>query len=223
MARRVTIDRVLFQGNRSTSGGAVYLQNAKPLEILATTFTGNVAARGGGAGQLVSSQLNLVNSTFNANVASAGIGGALMLGTMDSTGSIRNATFANNRSTGGSGMFAAALSGSLNFPVYNTLFANNTTADAGSPMQCWFAPATGSANLQWPRNRVTGGAADTACVNGIAWADPKLGALAANGGPTPTLSPAADSPMRGAGRNCPATDQRGARRNTTACTIGAVE
>jgi hypothetical protein len=60
-------------------------------------------------------------------------------------------------------------------------------------------------------------------VSGIRFVDPQLGALASNGGPTPTAAPAATSPLRKSGRDCPATDQRGVARNTALCTIGAVE
>jgi predicted outer membrane repeat protein len=222
LPRRATLDRALFQGNRAKKGGALYLQNAKPLDILASTFTANVA-QGGGAAQFVQSRLNVVNSTFAGNQATAGLGGAWMIGQMDTASVVRNATFSGNRSAGGAGLFSAAIGGALNFPVYNTVFANNVTADAYNPMQCWFSAGPGAYNLQWPRNRAVGGAADNPCIAGIVFADPKLGVLANNGGPTPTVAPAAISPLRGAGRSCPATDQRGVARNTAACTLGAVE
>ena len=123
----------------------------------------------------------------------------------------------------GGGYFAAAMFGQLNFPIVNTVFSNNLTQDGGSPMQCSFSPAPGAFDIQWPRNHVVGGAPDFPCVDGIVFADPVLGALADNGGPTPTLMPAGGSPLRGAGRDCPATDQRGQPRNPAQCTIGAVE
>lgn len=222
LPRRATFDRALFQGNRAKKGGALYLQNAKPLDILASTFTVNTAL-GGGAAQFVQSRLNVLNSTFAGNQATNGIGGAWMIGQMDPTGVVRNATFSGNKSMAGAGLFSAAIGGTLNFPVHNTVFANNVTADAWNPMQCWFSAGPGAYNMQWPRNRAVGGAADNPCVAGIVFADPKLGVLANNGGPTPTVAPASISPLRGAGRNCPATDQRGAARNAAACTIGAVE
>lgn len=221
-ARRMTIDRSLFQGNRAKTGGAMFTSNQKPLEILASTFTGNVA-KAAGAAQFYMSKPSILNSTFAANEATSGLGGALMLSSNDATGVIRNATFTGNKSSGGSGYFSAAISGQLNVPVYNTVFAHNVTSDAWSPMQCTATPANGANNMQWPRNHVVGGAADALCVKGIVFADPKLGALADNGGPTPTAAPASTSPLRGAGRNCPATDQRGNTRNTAQCTIGAVE
>jgi hypothetical protein len=59
-------------------------------------------------------------------------------------------------------------------------------------------------------------------------ADPQLGPLAANGGPTPTRAPAGGSPAIDHGgtraTGCPATDQRGVSRpQGPACDIGAVE
>ena len=220
--RHTTIDRSLFQGNRARQAGALFIVNSAPLDILATTFSNN-SATSFGAAQIEGGRLNIVNSTFAGNEATQGVGGALLLGSLDPSSSILNATFANNKSLAGGGYFSAAIFGQLNFPVDNTVFANNLSNDGGSPMQCTFTPTTGSADMQWPSNHVVGGAPDTPCVQGIAFADPALGALGDNGGPTPTLLPAANSPLRGAGRNCPPTDQRGVARNTGQCTIGAVE
>jgi hypothetical protein len=90
-------------------------------------------------------------------------------------------------------------------------------------MQCGFQASAGAADMQWPVNRSAGGLTDTPCVNGILFADPALAGLADNGGPTQTLLPASGSPLRGQGRNCPATDQRGNARSTASCTVGAVE
>lgn len=222
VARRTVLDRVLFQGNRAKQGGAAFVLNAAPLEITGTTFSGNVAVAAGGA-QLMNSRLQILNSTFAGNEATLGVGGALMLQGNDPASSMRNATFADNRSSGGPGYFSAAIFGDMNFPVDNTVFANNLTNDGGSPMQCAFVTGFGTANLQWPVNHVAGGAPDTLCVGGIVFADPLLGPLGDHGGPTPTMVPAASSPLRGAGRNCPPTDQNGQPRNSAACTIGASE
>jgi hypothetical protein len=116
---------------------------------------------------------------------------------------ILNVTFADNRLTGGLGHFAAAIFGALNFSVSNTVFSNNVTGDAGSPMQCTFSPTTGSNDLQWPVHHIVGGLMDTPCVAGIAFADPQLGPIGSYGGPTPTRVPSPSSPLRGAGRDCP--------------------
>jgi hypothetical protein len=221
-ARPTTFDRTLLQSNRARSGGALYVQNSKPLVVTASTFAGNTAASAGAA-QFVGDALNVTNATFANNTATHGLGGALVLSGSDAGGFIRNATFSGNQSSGGPGYFSAAVFGTLNFPVTNTVFANNLTQDAGSPMQCGFAAGTGSADLQWPPKRPVGGLADTACIAGIRFADPQLGLLANHGGPTPTIAPATTSPLRNAGTNCPATDQRGVARNPAHCTVGAVE
>ena len=220
--RRTTIDRSLFQGNRARQAGALFISNAQPLAIQASTFSNN-AAESGGAAQFERSRLDVVNSTFAGNQATRGVGGALLLGSVETGSSIRNATFASNQSSGGAGYFSAAIFGQFDFPVNNTVFSNNVTNDPWNPMQCTFAPTTGSGDMQWPRNRVAGGAPDTLCVQGIAFGDPALGAIGDNGGPTPTLLPGGGSALRGAGQNCPATDQRGMPRPATGCTIGAVE
>ena len=215
-------DRSRFQGNHARSGGALYVQNANPLAITASTFDANVAVSAGAA-MLVSDTPQITNTTFAGNVATRGLGGALMVTGAGAAGWINNTTFSGNQSSGGPGYFSAAIAGTLPMPVTNTVFANNLSNDAGSPMQCFFAPGSGSADVQWPQKRPVGGLADNPCVTGILFVDPQLGALASNGGPTPTLAPAAASPLRKAGRGCAATDQRGVARNTAACTIGAVE
>jgi hypothetical protein len=220
--RRTTIDRSLFHGNRARQAGALFISNAQPLDIRASTFSRNTA-ESGGAAQIERSRLAVVNSTFAGNEATRGVGGALLLGSVETGSSIRNVTFADNQSTGGAGYFSAAIFGQLDFPVNNTVFANNVTNDPWTPMQCTSTPTTGSGDMQWPRNRVAGGAPDTLCVQGIAFADPALGAPGENGGPTPTLLPGSGSPLRGAGHDCPPTDQRGMPRSSTSCTIGAVE
>lgn len=79
-------------------------------------------------------------------------------------------------------------------------------------------PGSGDHNLQWPN----GVQDDMDCTPGITRADPLLGELADNGGPTRTLAPLAGSPALAAGSECPPTDQRGEPR-ADPCTLGAYE
>ena len=217
-----TFDRSAFQANHAKTGGALYVQNANPLAITASTFSANVATAAG-AGDFISDNLQVTNTTFASNIATKGVGGALSLTNASAAGWIRNVTFNGNQSSGGPGYFSAAIFGPITFPVTNTVFANNTSADGGSPMQCFFSPGSGSNDVQWPVKRPVGGLNDNVCVTGIRFADPQLGWMGNNGGPTLTYVPASTSPLRKAGQNCPATDQRGVARNTAQCTIGAVE
>lgn len=223
VARPTSFDRSVFQANHAKTGGALYVQNANPLAITASTFADNVASTAAGAADLINDKLQVTNTTFSGNVASKGVGGALQLTNASASGFIRNATFSGNQSSGGPGYFSAAIFGAMSFPVTNTVFANNLSKDGGSPMQCFFSPGLGSDDVQWPVKRPVGGLADNACVTGIRFADPLLGALGNNGGYTPTIVPASTSPLRKAGHDCPATDQRGLARNTAQCAIGAVE
>jgi hypothetical protein len=188
--------------------------------VIEESTISNNSAPGAGGVQADGTTLQLTNDTFAGNTATKGLGGAIAL--FGNGGAMTNCTFAGNQSSGGSGYFAAAIAGGDTFTIQNTLFANNTTGDSGSPMQCQ-ETATGAGDLQWPEDHVTGGAADAACVSGIAFADPELSALADNGGPTETMLPAATSPAAGIGTGCPLTDQRGQARKSTGCTAGAVE
>jgi predicted outer membrane repeat protein len=217
-----SLDRSLFQNNAAKTGGALYVQNSKPLVITASTFSAN-RATGAGAADFVGDTLQVTNTTFAGNVATKGLGGALFLVNSGAAGWINNTTFTGNQSSGGPGYFGAAVFGTLDFPITNTVFANNLSADGGSPMQCSFSPGSGADDVQWPQKRPVGALNDNVCVTGIRFADPQLAALAANGGPTPTAVPAWNSTLRKAGHNCAATDQRGMARNTAQCTIGAVE
>jgi hypothetical protein len=214
-----TFQECTLDGNTAVQGGgAVYFHNSN-LVIEASTISNNSAPGAGGI-QADGTTLTLTNDTFAANVATKGLGGAIAL--FGNGGTMTNCTFAGNQSSGGSGYFAAAIAGGDTFTIQNTLFANDTTNDPGSPMQCQDT-ASGSGDLQWPKDHTTGTAPDTACVTGITFADPQLGALANNGGPTETMLPATGSPAAGIGTTCPATDQRGQTRPASGCTAGAVE
>jgi predicted outer membrane repeat protein len=214
-----TFEQSTFDGNTAAQGGgAVYFHNST-LVIEESTLSNNTAPGAGGI-QADGTTLTLRNDTFAGNVATKGLGGAIAL--FGNGGTMTNCTFAGNQSSGGSGFFAAALAGGDTFTIQNTLFSNDATSDANSPMQCQ-ETATGSGDLQWPKDHVTGGAPDTDCVSGITFADPLLAPLADNGGPTQTMLPAVGSPAATIGTGCPPTDQRGEPRTSTGCTAGAVE
>jgi predicted outer membrane repeat protein len=212
------IDRCLFDGNQAAQGGggAVYFHNST-LQIMATTFHANVAQGCGGI-QADGTTFDFENDTFEANRtnASGAVGGAICL--FGGDGTLTNVTIADSVVDG----FGSAIFGNPTLTVQNSLFANNTGNNPGAPMQCQLT-ATGSGNLQFPKNHTMGGAPDTACVSGIAFADPMLSPIGQNGGPTPTMLPQTGSPALGIGQMCPATDQRGVTRPMSNCTSGAVE
>ena len=214
-----TIDRSSFAGNSSSSGGALYFHNSN-LVMKASTLSGNVANIGG-ALFADGTTLAFSNDTFVDNIAQKGLGGAIFLA--GKGGSLQNLTFAGNQSTAGSGYFAAAIGGGTALSINNTVFAENTTKDCGSPMACSAGSSSGSHDLQWPATHAVCSNADRACTPGTAFKNPGLGVLKGNGGPTQTVAPIPGSPAVGMGQNCPATDQRGVGRKSSGCTAGAVE
>lgn len=150
----------------------------------------------------------MTNVTIAENVAFGSNGGGVWLGN-DPTGTMTNVTIANNRSTA-DGQVAGGIFGS-GLTLVNTIVANNTAMYTPT---CDEARADGSGNVQWPDGSL--------CTASPLVADPMLGVLAANGGDTETMLPAAASPAIGIGTGCPPTDQRGEPRGDP-CTAGAVE
>lgn len=214
-----TIDRSSFSENSADKGGALYFHNAS-LIVTASTFVKN-SALGGGALFADSSTLNFTNDTFANNVAKSGLGGGIFLS--GNGGTLQNITFLGNQANGGTGNFGAAIAGNTPLSITNTLFGDNTTNDCGSPMACSTGSSTGLGNLQWPIQHTLCATRDRICTDGTIFRDPKLGALANNGGPTQTIAPLGGSPALGSGLDCPATDQRGVTRPANGCTAGAVE
>ncbi|MBV8762959.1 MAG: hypothetical protein JO257_37080 [Deltaproteobacteria bacterium] len=213
------IDRCTFDGNRGESGGAAYFHNSA-LTITASTFSNNTSMKSSGALQADGTTFALTNDTFTGNAALAGLGGAIAL--FGGDGAITFTTFSGNHADGGDPYFGAAIAGNAPLTLTSDIFANNTALNSGAPMQC-HVMGTGEGNVQWPRTHVIGGAADAPCTPTTTFADPLLGALGSNGGPTDTLVPGAGSPAIGAGVNCPATDQRGRTRPAMGCSSGSVE
>jgi hypothetical protein len=215
-----TIDRSSFATNTAPSGGALYFHNSNLL-LTASTLSGNTAAGNGGAVFADGSTLNFTNDTFADNISQKGLGGSIVL--YGNGGSLQNLTFLGNQANGGSGYFGAAIAGGTALTISNTLFADNTTKDCGSPMACSIGSSTGAHNLQWPMTHAVCSTVDVACTPGTAFSNPQLGALQGNGGPTQTAAPPPGSPALGIGQTCPAPDQRGVARPANGCTAGAVE
>lgn len=227
-------------------GGALYHieddeaggRNEDNFEIRGSTFAGNKALRqGGGVWVQILGRGRVVNSTFAANTTTAplnevGQGGAMMItkGVID----ITSTTFANNHAAYQGGALHA---GGANDPdrvvtLSNTIFANNTLNEQTQPSETrWQGYHTnrpmsdGGQNIQFPRFKPTynNDVNNNITANPL-YVDPLLQPLAANGGPTPTMAIAANSPARDAGNpaTCPGADQRGYLRNGR-CDIGAYE
>ena len=205
----LTVNNSTFSGNVSLyggfseSGGAIY--NVGTLTVNNSTFSDNSVEDEEGFGGAIYNYgtLNVSNSTFSGNSADFGgaiynYGGAL---------TVSNSTFSDNSAEEGLG--GAILNGG-SATLKNTIVANSPSGG-----NCSGAFSDGDGNLSYP---------DTTCP-GIN-ADPLLGSLADNGGPTQTMALDTNSPAIDAAvdANCPATDQRGvARPQGAGCDIGAYE
>jgi hypothetical protein len=160
-----------------------------------------------------------VNDTIDGNIATNSNGGAFFVtgGSMATAGTLTNCTVANNQAQNtveyqsyGGATFGMA------FEWNNCIVDDNTDNDNNGRQSCDHA-GPGANSIQWPDS-----GAISMCATNITYADPMLGALADNGGPTMTMIPAAAASVTRIGTGCPATDQTGHPR-ATPCTIGAYE
>ncbi len=228
------IENSTFERNRATAGhgGAVYnkADTTSSPSFKNTTFNGNVAELSGGAiyNDAVSgiSSPIIGNSTFVGNKADTG--GAIHNNALNSTSQmlIAGSTFSANTANSG-GTFYNAGAGSVQ------LRASIVWGSAASSIA--LISNSGGANPAISDSIVqgSGGSANWKAALGTDGgnnldADPVLGALQNNGGPTQTLMPGAGSAAIDQvdchASNMPATDQRGiARPQGARCDVGAVE
>ncbi|HRI72745.1 MAG TPA: choice-of-anchor Q domain-containing protein, partial [Polyangium sp.] len=232
-----TIDRSTFDGNRipdhngamdnPSRAGGLYIQGTH-VTMTASTISNNEAEGftglwilGHGAAPAIADLTNVTitgNKTYSrTDFTTRGIGAGLIIGD-NTTGKIINCTIVGNAA-----QFASGIARVSPLEVHNTIISNMAD-NQYTPLNCTgsayaMPPGTGSNNLQWPNGLKD----DMDCTPGIMRADPLMGNLADNGGPTKTVAPMAGSPAIGAGTQCPATDQTGKPRNAASCTLGAHE
>jgi hypothetical protein len=228
----------------TTAGAAVTVVpptgTAGALTVLDSTISDNFGTDAGGilvgGSSSAPSSLQVVNSTISGNEGINFAGGIFL----DGAGStLRDDTVAGNT---GDVVGGLDFGPSTTETVTDTIDATNTSIDGASLDDCHVSPTTtltdGGHNLVG----VVGGTDDCAFVNGVngdlagtatSPLDPDLGALADNGGPTPTQALLSGSPAIAAGNaaDCEAApvndrDQRGDPRNATTrltCDIGAYD
>ncbi|HVQ40051.1 MAG TPA: choice-of-anchor Q domain-containing protein, partial [Pyrinomonadaceae bacterium] len=238
----VTLTNSAFSNNSGGSGGGIY-NNDGTVTLTNCTVSGNSATFGGGGGGISNiGTLNLTNSTVSGNSAAAG-GGIFNIGTLNLTNStvsgnsavqdgggiytdggnatLTGVTITNNRADsdnngGGTGGGIYIQSGT---PLLrSTIVAGNfkgpgSTADDINVNGGSSANGTSSYNLIGTGG--AGGLTHGTNNNQVGVADPRLGPLANNGGPTQTHHLLAGSPAIDKGDDFSAsamTDQRGLLR-----------
>jgi len=212
-------NNLAHRGSNPSGGGALALFPSCAAEISGATFVNNRTTGSAKGGAIIThGALNIVNSTFSGNHADTH-GGALSV--EQGTTTLTHVTLAGNTTNSeGAGIYISGERqdhrGTLN--VRNTIIANNTGA-----LNCAGTGTitNGGNNVRFPAN-------DASCPGAVG--DPKLSALANNGGATQTMALQAGSAALEkipAANGCGVgvtTDQRGvARPQGTACDIGAFE
>ena len=201
-------------------GGGLYLTGTEPVQISGSTLAANTASATaggaeGGAIRRFPGPLTITNSTISGNSVSAGPNASLARGggaVIDTPATLTNVTIVGNSATG-----TMASSGNLAAPeaaLRNTLIAG------GVPTNCSFTVASAAGSLD------TGTSCGLGAGNRSGVSNPRLGPLAANGGPTFTHALLTGSPAidTGARTGAPATDQRGVKRpQRDGIDIGAYE
>ncbi|MEA2293366.1 MAG: hypothetical protein QOE86_1005 [Solirubrobacteraceae bacterium] len=231
------ISRSTISGNTSTAdgGGLAVAYLGSVLTVDHTTISGNqadAAATGGGVSVGgVSGEFRLLESTVSGN--SAGTGGGVAFGQnpyqqASYNGgelSLEGTTVAGNTaSVAGGGLHLASYDSSgtppvllaATIPLVSTIVADNTAAGAGNDTDRADDATTGGFDLSYSLVENAGDAPLTQHgeAPSIVGADPKLTALADNGGPTKTELPDGTSPVvdQGHAGSQPGTDQRGSTR-----------
>jgi predicted outer membrane repeat protein len=182
----LTVRRSVLTGNTASGkGGAIYepgnFEHGLYNYFGYSTFSNNHADYGGGIYAYYAAGY-LTNDTFDENTATStasGMGGGLnagLAGLYDSTISGNHAA-----ASGGGAYF-------YNVNVFGTILANNTAASNPDLDIGGIYSYAGVDLIKSPGTLVFGSSV-------ITGQDPQLGTLGDNGGPTPTLKPAATSPV----------------------------
>ncbi|MEM7313656.1 MAG: CSLREA domain-containing protein, partial [Planctomycetota bacterium] len=205
------LQKVSIEGNASSFGGAITNGNRAELKIESSTLSNNSATSNGGAIDNAG-QLEIVNSTLSGNQAGVNGGAIINYGTGSSI-AIRSSTIHNNT--------ASNLNSGPSIANWSTATIENSIVS--DPIRQETGSLTGNYNLFATTGPTTGGASDARTAN------PMLGQLARNGGPTRTHSLLAGSPAINAGNSGtmpPSSDQRGIpflRDDGNGIDIGAYE
>ncbi len=214
----VSISQNTFSGNGGGYvGGGLWMAVAGTGQatLAGDTFASNTARDSGGGVFIASSgasanPVKLIDDTLSGNTAVYD-GGGLYVDDL-STVKLVNVTIASNKAAVGGGVYDAS-GGAIN--LVNTLIATNTASSAavGYDVYGAFTEIEAGFDLIGISDGSTGFTVGTLVGTFAKPLNPKLGALAANGGPTQTMALLAGSAALQAGTtsdsDVPTEDQRG--------------
>lgn len=187
----LTINRCHLTLNTASIGAGLATQSVDFVTINDSTFSSNMAASVGGAVSISGGSLQLNNSTISGNSADTSGGAFYLSGTATV---IRSSTIYNNDANSNGGGLTAF--GGADADIKNSILSGNTATNNGP--DCWFPGGlTGSVtsngyNVIGDLGNCGFNGAQTGDQIGVN--NPFLGALADNGGNTPTHSEQAGSP-----------------------------
>jgi CSLREA domain-containing protein len=199
-------DVIMKNNTAADRGGAI--ANAGNVSVFNSTLSGNRAAVGGAIAAQPSTNTFVFISTLSGNTATGTGGGISSAGSIQ----IQRATFANNTAPSGGGLFAES---GASTAMWSTLFAGNSSACGGFT----------SDRLPWSANLSDDATCAFQAGQGTV-ANPQIGALANNGGPTDTHALNQGSPAINAADQQLCTTGSPDQRHAPApdpCDIGAYE
>lgn len=217
VASRISGNTSAGIGGGLESYGVMPLSGASSVSIDRTTIDGNRAANGGGVSLAAGALTGVTNSTIVGNTATAA-GGGIAVNVLAQLGLVHVTLVANGAPT------AANLATSSPTTISRSIVALRSGGGANcAPYVGASLPLTSNGYSWFDDASCKPVATDTVAVGG----DPLLGALADNGGPTPTRKPASSSPVNALVPTAACTttvDQRNVTRPQGAgCEPGAVE
>jgi hypothetical protein len=227
----------ISENSATYEGGLATGSEVNPWSVIDSTVSGNETV-GFSAGIGAEGPGLIEGSTISGNIAGTGAGG-LSLGFQKESGTtvVRNSTITGNHAEEGAGILTyaegagtVAIEGSTivgnvaddpgagvvvepilgHVSLLDTIVAGNT--GAGLPSDIGAEPGHVTAAFSLIGDAAGPTVAESVLGSDIYGADPRLGPLADNGGPTETMLPAAGSPVINKGGGSLATDQRGAPR-----------
>jgi CSLREA domain-containing protein len=232
----VVVERSTFTGNRTPDdGGGLNVDNLEgSLTIRDSTFSGNTAQDAGGiAIDSISDAALIENTTVSGNRAEYN-GGGVYFDFSVGEQAIRNSTIVGNAATygpaatgaefyGGGGIYVSDIADDayVNGPIglSSTIVAGNSARLGPDLLQGPYAEPS-SAGFSLIQNPAGATIAESPAGSNLTGADPLLGPLAENGGPTQTHLPAIGSPALDAGiANGLASEQRGEARTFDASNL----
>ena len=197
------IDSTISGNSAQLGGGGVSAYGSSSVVIVNTTFSQNATAghpsdsQGGGLYLGNTGGTTLTNVTIAGNAAQLSGGGIYLTSTAAVT--IANSTISLNTGSDGSGVFAedGAIVNLANTVIAGNLSSPDIGKDTGTT---GFFTQGGNFIGDGDGLMIDGASGDRVGTTG-APLDPKLGALANNGGPVQTMAPLAGSPLIDGGRN----------------------